>query len=438
MSGLTVPSLAARFRLGICRSGKGKAGSPCLSLLLLGSLSLGVLSLGSLSLGGCAKSAEPVSQKMRAFPAKVAKVDSSEVSESSTYVATLRSRKSVIVRPKVAGYVTNILVHSGQVVQANTHLIEVDSEKQQEVLKEQLATEESNLEEKKSAQEKLHSLKADRRAKVANLEFAKSQYDRYKGLQAQGAVAQESVEQYFNQFKAADADLSSIDAQILAQQSVINKCDKMLKQSASQANQERVQLTYHTVSAPFPGIVGDIPVKVGQYVEPSTALTTIDQSRPLEVYVYIPADQSVNLKVGLNVELLDANGKQLGTCPITFVSPEVSDENQSVLVKALFENSEERLRAYQQVTARVIWNRKPHMLVPTQSVVHISGQDFVFVAKESAGGFVAKQIPVTLGDIMENSYVVKGGMKGSEKIVVSDVQNLFDGAPIAPSEVAAR
>ena len=121
------------------------------------------------------------------------------------------------------------------------------------------------------------------------------------------------------------------------------------------------------------------------------------------------------------------------------VSPQVSDENQSVLVKAIYPNNGDKLRSNQQVTTKIVWDRKQHLLVPTMSVMHISGQDFVFAAEEAASGqCVARQKPVTLGDIVDNSYLVKSGLKGSDKIVVSDVQNLYDGAIIAPKSIAEK
>ncbi len=209
----------------------------------------------------------------------------------------------------------------------------------------------------------------------------------------------------------------------------------MLNQSAAQTKLESLELGFHTVVAPFAGIVGDVPVKLGQYVTTDTELTTIDQSRPLEIYVYVPAEQASRLRKGLDVTMVDSQGEVIGTCPISFVSPQVSDQNQSVLVKAIYANDGDKLRSNQQVTTRIVWDKKPHLLVPTVSVMHISGQDFVFAAEESAAGqYVARQKAVSLGDIVDNNFVVKSGLKSSEKIVVSDVQNLYDGATIAPTE----
>ncbi len=68
-------------------------------------------------------------------------------------------------------------------------------------------------------------------------------------------------------------------------------------------------------------------------------------------------------------------------------------------------------------------------MVPTTSVAHLAGQDFVFVA-EGKGQLVAKQKAVVLGDIIGNNYVVVSGVSKGERIVTSGIQNLSDGIPI--------
>lgn len=358
---------------------------------------LGLLAAASMS--GCAQQESHGGGAPRALPARLQQVEWHQVSDTSSFVGTLKCVKSVAVRPRVEGYITQINVRSGDFVRAGAVLLEVDPAKEKEILNTQLASLESNEAEKVNAQEKLRSLKADRGAKISNLDFARSQYQRYKSLREEGAVSQESVDQFANQLKAAESELSSIDAQISAQVAVISKADKMLKQSFSQTRQERVQLAYHKVVAPFDGVVGDVPVKLGQFVETATSLTTIDETTPLEVYVYVPAEQAARLAKGMRMTMVDNAGEDIGTCSIFFISPRVDDLNQSVMVKALYENRDGRLRSNQQVTTKIQWETGKRLLVPTNAVVRISGQDFVFVAEETKGAYVAKQRPVKLGEI---------------------------------------
>ena len=56
---------------------------------------------------------------------------------------------------------------------------------------------------------------------------------------------------------------------------------------AARVTQQR-ELAYYNLTAPFAGIVGDIPVHLGDYVSPQTVLTTVDENAELEAYIYIP------------------------------------------------------------------------------------------------------------------------------------------------------
>ena len=87
--------------------------------------------------------------------------------------------------------------------------------------------------------------------------------------------------------------------------------------------------------------------------------------------------------------------------------------------------------AAQWVRARVVWSTKPGLLLPTTAVVRQSGQTFAFVAVEDGAALVAKQRSVTLGAIDGNAYVVDKGIAPGDRVIVSAVQKLKDGAPVA-------
>ena len=91
------------------------------------------------------------------------------------------------------------------------------------------------------------------------------------------------------------------------------------------------------------------------------------------------------------------------------------------------------LRSAQFVRARVIWKTADGLVVPVVAVIRINGKHFVYVAEKKDGKAVARQRPVTLGQIIKDDYTVLGGLKASEQVVISGVQKLIDGAPIAPS-----
>jgi len=71
------------------------------------------------------------------------------------------------------------------------------------------------------------------------------------------------------------------------------------------------------------------------------------------------------------------------------------------------------------------------LTVPLVSVTRISGQYFVFVAEAGpGGGLVAKQKPVSVGALVGNDYLVTGGLKAGDRVIVGGVQKIGDGAPI--------
>src|SRR5581483_8507796 len=247
--------------------------------------------------------------------------------------------------------------------------------------------------------------------------YARQQAERARQLLTAGAISRQEAEQADTALRTAEADLKALSAQV---------------------QQQEVQLRYFTVAAPTAGIVGDVPVRVGMQVSPATLLTTIDQNETLEAYVSVPVERAPDLRLGLPVQIVAAEGNDvLATSKISFVSPHVDDQTQSVLVKATVPNPGGALRASQYVRARIVWRSTTGILIPVPAVLRVSGQFFAFGAQDSGGKFVAKQRPIKVGSIVGDSYPVLEGVKPGDRIVTSGAQKLADGAPIQPEQPSA-
>jgi RND family efflux transporter MFP subunit len=340
----------------------------------------------------CSKNAgqNPHASGPPAMPVKVQEAKAVPVNDTSEYVATLKSRDSTVIMPQVEGQITQIFVHSGDRVEAGKPLMEIDPLKQQATVKSQ---------------------ENARAAQQANLSLAKQQYQRAEGLAAAGVVSKQDLDQAKAALDAAQAQMNSLDAQV---------------------KEQEVQLRYYNVVAPRAGIVGDIPVRVGDRVTTTTQLTTVDQPGNLEAYVYVPVERASQLKMNLPVQVLDSNGKVLADTRVSFISPQVDNTTQTVLVKARIANGNDALRQSQFIRARIVWGTHQSPEVPILAVSRLAGQYFAFVAEPQGGGYVAKQRPLTVGQTVGNDFEVRDGIKPGDKVIISGTQFLMDGAPVVP------
>lgn len=325
------------------------------------------------------------------MPVKVLEAKAVPISDATEYVATMKSRDSAVIMPQVEGQVTQIYVHSGERVEAGAALMEIDPLKQQATVRSQ---------------------ESARSAQQATLNLAKQQYERAQGLAAAGVVSKQDLDQAKATLDAAQAQMDSLDAQV---------------------REQEVQLHYYKVVAPRGGIVGDVPVRVGDRVTVSTQLTTVDLPGSLEVYVYVPIEHSGQLKMNLPVQVIDSEGKVLADTHISFISPQVDNSTQTVLVKARIANGNDALRQSQFVRARVVFGTHKNPSVPILAVSRLGGQYFAFVAEAQNGGsFVARQKPLSIGQTVGNDYEVQDGIKPGDKVIISGTQFLRDGAPVIP------
>ncbi|MGB6300120.1 MAG: efflux RND transporter periplasmic adaptor subunit [Rivularia sp. (in: cyanobacteria)] len=376
----------------------------------------------------------PRNQKV---PVKLATVNSGIIEDRDEYIARLESRQSVTLQPQTQGRITKIFVNSGDDVQVGNPIVQIDSRQQQAAVNSVDAAQQAARSQLQNTIATLKSLQAERLSNVADVNLNQQEYERYTSLAAQGAVSQQTRQQYVNRLATAKARLNAIDAQIQAQRASVNQAEKALQQAQANTKQQQVQLQYYTVSAPIKGKVGDLLVKQGDVVNTSSQLTSITQNNPLQVEISVPQERAAELRKGMPVELVDNQGKILGRSQVFFISPNVNQNTQSILIKALFNNPNNQLRADEYVRARVICERRPGVLSPATSVVRLAGETFVYVAKkpddsQASPDLIAKQKRVKLGNIRGNNYQVLEGLRQGERIIVSGILNLRDGAPIMP------
>jgi RND family efflux transporter MFP subunit len=351
-----------------------------------------VLLLTACNRGGATAAGGP-SQGRGGAPAAgvtIVTVTETPIEISSDFISTVRSLNSTTIQAQVDGRVTKIYVKSGDQVRVGTPLVQIDQEK-----------EAANL----------RSTESQRAAREADVAYWKAQVERLRVLLKAGAISQNEFDTAQHNLDTAQANLSALDAQV---------------------REGRVQLQYYRVTAPTAGVVGDIAVREGDRITTSTLITTVDDKAGLEAYVQVPVDRAPELKVGLVTQILDAGGKVVAQNPISFVSPRADPATQTVLAKSLLRNAPADIKLQQFLKIRVIWRSAPGLTIPVTAVTRVNGQYFCYVAESAGNGLVAKQHPVQIGEVQGNNYVVRGGLKPGDRLIVSGIQKIADGAPVRP------
>lgn len=347
-----------------------------------------VIALGAVLLAtACSKAPE-----QRAAPPREVEVMSvapAEVRETGEYLGSLLTRNSVSVLSQMAGYVRKIHVRPGDKVEAGAPLIEIDGRMEAAAL---------------------DSAAAQKRSAKASLDLAEQTRARSESLFKEGLISAQELDQVRAQAEAATAALRAADAQVA---------------------QRSVALQYFHVRAPFAGTVGEVKVRVGDFVSASRELTSLAQADVLEVDIGLPAERARTIAAGTVMEILDGKGEVLVPTEVFYIAPEADPRTQLVSVKAVFRNTV-GLRPSEIVRVRVVYGTRRALQIPALAVVRQSGQAFAFAVEEAEGKTTVERRPIVLGALGPTSYVIEEGLREGDVIAVSSIQALRDKAPIVP------
>jgi RND family efflux transporter MFP subunit len=422
--------------------------------------------------------------KPMATAVNMATVATNTVQDSTIFVGILESPRFVTIKPQVEGRINKIYIKEGDIVKQGQPIVGLQSDDAQALLQQRqasLAQANANLallkagtrpEQVAQARATLAQAQAQIESSKSALDLARSRVVRYAQLAKQGAVSQDLYAGYVNEQRNAAAqlavnqkkldqlrqtrlsDINAFSATVRQQQEnlqqqlngsrpqEIAQAQSQVSQAAAGVRSAQVQLQYAKVLAPFTGIVGNIPLEIGDYAAKGDALTTLTKNDSFDLNLAIPFARAKQLRAGLPVELLDAAGKSIAMGKVSFISPTATADSQTILAKASFANNGQLLNR-QSVQARVIWERRSGILIPVTAVSRLGGKTFVFVAetkqdRDGKTGSIAIQKPVELGAIEGNNYQVTKGLKPGEKIITSGLLSLSNGAPIVAATPAGN
>ncbi len=311
------------------------------------------------------------------MPVEVAVARQDTVVDAIRATGEIQAIQSIELRPEVDGRLVQILVREGTEVEMGTPLFKVDD--------------------------------AELRVQVTRLEaerdLAQQALRRTRELIEQNASSEMDLEQ-------AEANARSTQAQLDLQQ---------------------LRLDRTVVRAPFAGLVGERFVSLGDYVNSSTRLVTLQTVDPQRAVFRVPERYAQRLKVGQEVTFRVAALPEVDFAGVVdFVDPVVQLPGRTIAVKAEVANRRRDLKAGMFIEARLATDMRPDaVIIPEDAILPLQGANFVWVVAEGT----ASRRQVELGVRTPGFVEIKSGVETGEQVVVGGLERLTEGAPVMPRVV---
>ena len=273
----------------------------------------------------------------------------------------------------------------------------------------------------------LAKAEADLAGALARLEQAKRNAARLRPLYAEKAVSQKDLDDAASAEAIGEADVQAARARLL---------------------EARLDLEYTRVEAPVSGIAGRSLPSEGTLVSgPDVLLTRITQVDPMWVNFGIPDADQLRMRseaeagrlvlpkdgrFEVRVRLADGQTYER-TGWLTFSDVRISGETGTSDARAVIANPDEKLRPGQFVRVTLTGATRPDaVLVPQRAVLEGPQGKFVYVVDEKS---TAQPRPVELGEWAGSDWIITGGLKAGDQVIIDGVMRIGPGAPVQAANV---
>ena len=340
------------------------------------------------------------------FAVEAVKATSSNQNEQ--YPATIKGLQDIEVRPQVSGLIVKLCVDEGATVRKGQALFQIDPTQYKAAYDQAAAS-------VKSAKANLETITATERNK--------------KMLHDQKIISDFEYQTAVNNLLTAKANLAQAEAAYTAAKQNLDFC---------------------TVKSPSDGVIGTFPYRIGALVSPSISepLTTVSEIGDMYVYFSMTEKQLLDLtRAGGTLKeqlekmpavklqladgtMYDAEGK------IDAVSGVIDQTTGSVSMRAIFPNKQNILRSGGMANVVFPYTMSEIILIPQTATQEIQDKKFVYVLQPDS---TLKHTEIQISNLNDGkNYIVTGGLKEGDQIVVEGVQTLQDGQKISPITVAQK
>lgn len=322
----------------------------------------------------------PAAGPPRAVEVEVARVREDVIESTVETVGSLRANESLFIRPEVSGRVAGIEFDEGEDVARGAVLVTLDD-----------------------AVDRAEVARAE-----ASLGLSRLDFERAEELLKRGVGSKDDRDRKFAQMRIDEAAVQ------LA----------------------RARLAKMTILAPFDGMLGLRRVSPGDYVSDGQDIVDLVDIDPIKVDFRVPEVFLSALGVGQQLGItVDALPGEIYRGEVYAIDPQVDVNGRSILIRALVDNPELKLRPglFARITL-VTDRREDALLVPQSAIVPLGDKQFVYRLDDGAVALTE----VRTGYRQSQRVEILDGLAAGDAVVVAGQIKLQDGARVEATEVDAQ
>lgn len=302
------------------------------------------------------------------------------VSDKISLVATLAPNERVEIQNLISGVVTVIYFKEGESVEAGDLLFELDTEK----------------------------LRARVAEAEGNYELAEINRKRYIKLLESNTVSQQEFDQAMSRYSVLSATLDL----------------------------RRRQLSDSILRAPFSGVVGHRRVSPGQFIQQGETITTLVDINPIKADFQVPERFLGELELNQEINIaVPAYPMEKFSGNVYFIASEVAQETRTVFVRAILDNTSERLKPGMFGNLELVLQVKEKALVIPESALITQGNKIQVMVVGSDNTVEVNY--VTTGLRLEGEVEITGGLNIGERVITEGHQKVESGSKVNPLSVEA-
>jgi len=401
---------------------------------------------------GCGGSGDPEAGSDGPEPAQppaqvhaaTARVETLQPAFESVGTLTPIPEQMVVLSSQVPGQIAELGVEEGQTVEANADVIQLDTRiAEAELAKAQAALDQAranlSLLERGPLPEEINAARQDARNADATARSAQSKLEALEPLYQKGEISNVQYEQAKSTFEGARALGASAQAKLKLLESgtrpeTLAEARAQVASAEAGVQAQELAVGLSRITSPMTGVVTELPVRKGMYVQPGTTLATIMDLSSLFVQFRIPTDHLMNVHDGATVTVTPlSDPNQTYTGSVTRIGKAADAGTGDVMGYAVLANPDLKLRPNIGCRVRVELPAIPEALVvPVAAVADRDGESVITVIRDNRAYETVVQVGVRTQDLAQ----VLSGISAGDTVTTEGGYGLPEGCSVSVIEGA--